>query len=74
MYFACFRVHLRYGLTPWGGDPESIRIFQLQKKVIRIIGKAGQHASFIQWMNTCPMCRHTEREFYGKVWYWQPNY
>ena len=33
MYFACFHVHLRYGLTPWGGDPESIRIFQLQKKV-----------------------------------------
>ena len=29
MYFACFHVHLRYGLTLWGGDPESIRIFQL---------------------------------------------
>jgi hypothetical protein len=23
----------------------------------------------IQWMNTCPMCRHPEREFCGKVWY-----
>jgi len=22
---------------------------------------------FIQWTNTCPMCKHTEREFYGKV-------
>ena len=32
-------------MTLWGGDPESIRIFRLQKKVIRIIGKAGQHAS-----------------------------
>jgi hypothetical protein len=23
MYFACFHVHLRYGVTLWGGDPES---------------------------------------------------
>ena len=45
MYFACVRVHLRYGLTLWGGDSESIRIFRLQKKVIRIIGKAGLHSS-----------------------------
>jgi hypothetical protein len=30
--------------------------------------------TFIQWMNTCPMCRHPEREYYGKVWHWQTNY
>jgi hypothetical protein len=29
---------------------------------------------FIQWMNTSPMCRHPEREYYGKVWHWQTNY
>jgi hypothetical protein len=45
MYFACFHIHLRYGVTLWGGDPESIKIFQLQKKVVRIIGKVGQHSS-----------------------------
>ena len=45
MYFACFHVHLRYGLTLWGGDPESIRIFRLQKKVLRIIGGMGRRAS-----------------------------
>ena len=39
MYFACFHVHLRYGLILWVGDPESIRIFRLQKKVIWLIGK-----------------------------------
>jgi len=44
-YFACFHVHLRYGLNLWGSDRESIRIFRLQKKVIRKIRKAGQHAS-----------------------------
>jgi hypothetical protein len=27
IYFTRFHVHLRYGLTLWGGDPESIRIF-----------------------------------------------
>jgi hypothetical protein len=41
MYFARFHVHLRFGLTLWGGDPKSIRIFRLQKKVLRIIGKMG---------------------------------
>ena len=45
MYFACFQVHFRYGLTLWGGDPESIRIFQFQRKVIWITGKEGRHAS-----------------------------
>jgi hypothetical protein len=40
-----FHAHLRYGLTLWGGDPESIRIFRLQKKVLRIIGGTGRHAS-----------------------------
>jgi hypothetical protein len=45
MYFACFHARLKYGLTLCGGDPESIRIFLLQKRVIRIIGNAGQHAS-----------------------------
>jgi hypothetical protein len=29
---------------------------------------------FIQRMNTYSTCRHPEREFYGKVWYWQSNY
>jgi hypothetical protein len=27
MYFVCFHIHLRYGVTLWGGDPESIQIF-----------------------------------------------
>jgi hypothetical protein len=38
MYFVCCHVHLRYGLTLWGGDPESIMTFRIQKKGIRIIG------------------------------------
>jgi len=45
MYFECFHVHLRYGLVLCGSDHESKRIFQFQKKLIRIIGKADQHTS-----------------------------
>ena len=45
MYFTCFHVRVRYSLTLWGGDPENIRIFLLQKKVIRIIDEADRHAS-----------------------------
>ena len=45
LYFACFHAHLRYGLTLWGGDPESKRIFRLQKKVLRIIGGTGRCTS-----------------------------
>ena len=45
MYFACFHVHLRYGVILWGGDTESKKIFRLQKKAVRIRGRVGQHVS-----------------------------
>jgi hypothetical protein len=45
MYFAHFHVHLKYGLTLWGNDPESKRIFKLQNKIIIIISNVGQNAS-----------------------------
>jgi hypothetical protein len=32
-------------LTLWGNDPESKRIFKLQKKIIRIISNVGRNAS-----------------------------
>ena len=45
MYFAHFHVHLKYGLTLWGNDPERKRSFKLQKKIIRIISNVGRNAS-----------------------------
>ena len=36
-YFAYFQSRLRYGIMFWGGDWKSIKIFWLQKKVIRLI-------------------------------------
>ena len=48
LYFACFHPHLKYGITLWGGDPHSVEIFKLQKKVIRVMCKVDQLTS----------CRH----------------
>jgi len=45
MYFACFHVHFRYGVILWGGNTESKKIFHLQKKAVRIIGRVGQYVS-----------------------------
>jgi hypothetical protein len=45
VYFAHFHVHLRYGLTLWGDNLASLRIFKSQKKAIRIVGKVSRHAS-----------------------------
>ena len=45
MYFACFHIHLRYGVTLWGGDPKSNKIFRLKKKAIRILSRVGKHVS-----------------------------
>ena len=40
-YFAYVKSRLRYGIMFWGGDGKSIRIFRLQKKVIKLI--TGTH-------------------------------
>jgi hypothetical protein len=47
---------------------ESLKHFKKQLKVFLL------NSPFLQWMNTCPMFRHPETEFYGKVWHWQQNY
>ena len=41
VYFAYVESRLRYGIIFWGGESKSIQIFQLQKKVIRLI--TGTH-------------------------------
>ena len=44
-YFAYFQSRLRYGIMFWGGDGKSIKIFRLQKKVIRLITGVHKHES-----------------------------
>jgi hypothetical protein len=34
IYFAYVHAHLRYGVIFWGGDPENISAFKLQKRGI----------------------------------------
>ena len=36
-YYSCFHSVMAYGLLFWGNSPDSIKIFRLQKKIIRII-------------------------------------
>jgi hypothetical protein len=45
MYFACFHTHLKYGITVWGNDPQSRKIFLLQKKVVRLMCNVNQQTS-----------------------------
>ena len=35
IYFAYFHSHLRYGIIFWGGDSQGVKVFKLQKKVVR---------------------------------------
>jgi len=37
IYFAYFHSRLRYGIILWGGAKESVKVLQIQKKVIRLI-------------------------------------
>jgi hypothetical protein len=58
MYYACFHTHLKYGITLWGRDPQSRKIFLLQKKFIRIMCKVDQHTScknLFKMLGTLPL-------------------
>jgi hypothetical protein len=37
IYYSYFHAVMTYGLVFWGNSPDSIKIFRLQKKIIRIM-------------------------------------
>jgi len=37
IYYSYFHLVMTYGLLLWGKSPDSIKIFRLQKKIIRIM-------------------------------------
>jgi len=45
VYFANFHSHLRYDILFWGGDPQSMKILKLQKKVVRLICNVKRETS-----------------------------
>jgi Reverse transcriptase (RNA-dependent DNA polymerase) len=45
MYYANFHCHLKYAVICWGNAHDAIRVFRLQKKVIRLICSAKKRDS-----------------------------
>ena len=45
VYFANFHSHLRYGILFWGSDPQSTKVFKIQKKVVRLICSVNRRSS-----------------------------
>lgn len=45
-YFSLFHAHICYGVSLWGNSSDAIRVFRMQKRVIRVITRA-------QWGTHC---------------------
>jgi hypothetical protein len=58
VYFSYFHSIMTYGMIVWGNSPFSIRIFKLQKRVIRIITKSRSTDSCREFMKLkiLPLC------------------
>jgi hypothetical protein len=44
-YFANFHSHMRYGILFWRGDPQSTKVFKIQKKIVRLICNVNRKTS-----------------------------
>jgi hypothetical protein len=53
IYHSKFEALVRYGITFWGADNESIPMFKLQKRVIRIMCGVGTGTSSRQLFKDC---------------------
>jgi hypothetical protein len=49
IYFANFHSHLSYGILFWGSDSQGIKVFKLQKKVVRLICNVKKRMSCREW-------------------------
>jgi hypothetical protein len=45
IYYANFQSFLRYGIILWVGDNESIKIFELQRRILRLMSSVNNHTS-----------------------------
>jgi hypothetical protein len=58
IYFANFHSNFRYGILFWRGDSQSIKVFKLQKKVVRLICNVKRKIScreLFRTLNILPM-------------------
>jgi len=76
VYFANFHSHLRYGILFGGGDPQWIKIFKLQKKVVRLICNVKRKTScreLFRTLNILPVpcvytgCPRRNVQYFGRV-------
>lgn len=45
LYFGCCYPHLMYGISVWGGGSDLIRVFIMQKKIIRVMYRMNYNES-----------------------------
>jgi hypothetical protein len=45
IYYANFHSHLRYGILFWGGDSQGIKVFTMQKKVVKLMCNVKKRTS-----------------------------
>ena len=69
LYFTLFESHLCYGISVWGGSPQSKLdvIHKIQKKVIRIM--FGDTDAFKEKFMTCARSRDIDSQILGAEFY-----
>jgi len=45
IYYSCFNAIINYGLPFWGNSPHTIKVFRIQKRIIRIMLGCKQRVS-----------------------------
>ena len=73
-YFAYFYSTMEYGIVSWGNSRESIRVFQLQKKIIKIITGSESRTSWkpllqsLEILNLSSQCILSLLKFLSHTW------
>ena len=69
LYHTLFESHLCYGITSWGGVPESklCPLFKIQKRCIRIL--FGNKEKYLNKFKTCCRVRPVEEQMLGQEHY-----
>ena len=59
IYYSCFNAIISYGLPFWGNSPHTIKVFRIQKRIIRIMLGCKQRVScknLFRRLKILPLC------------------